>query len=79
MRFFRGGSGAIVIHHWSRSGAIDNPGLFEQGCDQYNIPEVPEKFHARLFDDLSSEIVHLLSLNGFYEDFYLLQPLLNET
>ena len=44
---------------------IYNPGFFEQVFDQYDIPEIPEKFQAQLFDSLSLENVHFLFLNGF--------------
>ena len=60
--FLGGGSGAIVIHHFSmvsfvaytgpnssRVGAIDNPGLFEQVFDYIDIPEVPEKILRTTF------------------------------
>ena len=68
--FFRGASGAFRIHflmvsfivctcpNRTRVGAIDNPGLLEQVFEQYDIPDVPEKFRARLFNSLSSENVH---------------------
>ena len=62
--FFKGRSLGIVINSMisfftgtsrNRSGidVIDNPGLFEQVFDQYDIRKVPKNFHIRLFGLLS--------------------------
>ena len=83
VRFFRGTSGAIVIHCFSivsffactcpnRSGvgAIDNHDLFEDVFEQYDIPKAHEKnFPALLFDGLSSENVHFWCLTAFISNF----------
>eukprot|EP00493_Phyllostaurus_siculus_P017351 UN17618 len=53
-------------------GVIDSPDRFEQVLEQRYIPEVSEDFHARHFDDQSSENGHFWCFKGFHKQFYLL-------
>ena len=44
-------------------GAIDNPGLFEQVFDQYDIPEVPENIPERDFSIVCRQKMFIFSLS----------------
>ena len=83
--FFRGTSGAIVIHSFpmvsffacacpnrSGVGAIDSPDLFEQVFEQYDIPKVQEKISRPTFRWFVVRKCSFLVFNSFYKQFYLL-------
>ena len=53
---------ACACPNRSGAGAVDDSDRFEKVFDQYDISEVHEKFHGRLFDGLSSENVHFWCL-----------------
>eukprot|EP00493_Phyllostaurus_siculus_P023423 UN23759 len=54
-------------------GAIDSPDQFEKVLDpNITSPKSLKKFHARHFDDPSSENDHFWCFKGFHKQFYLL-------